>query len=779
VRYTVKAKLATAFGLVVTLSMAMGGLAFFGIQSLGQQIDSVVNTQAKKLDLAQELKTNVLSDIRAEKNMILATSDEDTAKWANETQVRRDKIHSLSDEFYAIASPQGKFILDKFNTAFATEQEVQARVRELALTNAQIHRIEFIKSVGTPAQAQALESLDQLLDQLQTGEPNADRQALLVNLSRLGNQSMRLWNETRAPRGIEDLAQSSQRAKENAASEEELRHDRDKLKSAAEKFGIGVAFATFTERMERWLATNEQVVAMTAEGGKMLAQQVSNTESVKSFNAMLAALDEYVELQRKRLSEAAASAQSEEADAQRTLLLAMAVVCALAIAAAAWISLSISRGLGRAVGLANAVAAGDLSQTVAAAGNDEIKDLLDALNRMTANLNATAATADAVAEGDLSVRLQRLSDKDRLGIAFERMMENLNATAVVADAIADGDLTIELQRRSNKDRIGKALEAMLTKLRGIVGDAMSAAESVSSGSRQLSASAEKLSEGATEQAASAEEASASMEQMSANVKQNSQNANTTEKIARQSAMDAAVSGVAVGRAVEAMQTIAEKISIVQEIARQTDLLALNAAVEAARAGEHGKGFAVVASEVRKLAERSQAAATEISTLSANTAKAAQEAGGMLAKLVPDIKRTADLVEEITAACREQDVGSSQINQAIQQLDQVTQQNAGASEQVSTTSGQLSEQAERLHATIAFFRVDQKDRVSRDGAEAAVRSPERAGRTAALRTAAAKMAAFDKKRRPATATAKPVRSPHGFALDLQTHGDNLDAEFTRS
>ena len=220
----------------------------------------------------------------------------------------------------------------------------------------------------------------------------------------------------------------------------------------------------------------------------------------------------------------------------------------------------------------------------------------------------------------------------------------------------------------------KALNNMVGHLRDVVAKVTAATRNVASGSQELSATAEQLSQGATEQASSTEEASASMEEMASTIKQSADNAAQTEKIARQSAADAKASGEAVDKAVKAMQTIAEKIMVVQEIARQTDLLALNAAVEAARAGEHGRGFAVVASEVRKLAERSQTAAAEISTLSDNTVKAAQSSGEMLAKLVPDIQRTAELVEEISAGSREQNAGAAQINTAIQQLDKVTQQN---------------------------------------------------------------------------------------------------------
>ncbi len=326
---------------------------------------------------------------------------------------------------------------------------------------------------------------------------------------------------------------------------------------------------------------------------------------------------------------------------------------------------SITTGLAAANSAIDAVARGDFSKDIACTRRDEIGHLIGTLKSMTANLRDTAEMAKAIAHGDLSVEPKPLSDMDTLGLALKEMTQ---------------------------------------KLRTVVSDALAAAGNVSSGSEDLSSACQQLSAGANEQAASAEEVSSSMEQMAANIKQNADNAGETEKIARQSSADAQASGDAVNRAVEAMQTIAEKIAFVQEIARQTDLLALNAAIEAARAGEHGKGFAVVASEVRKLAERSQKAAAEIRALSGQTVTAAREAGAMLAKLVPDIKKTAGLVEEISAACREQDIGANQVNQAIQQLDKVIQQNAGAAEEMSATSEALSGQAETLQTSIAFFRI---------------------------------------------------------------------------
>ena len=299
-----------------------------------------------------------------------------------------------------------------------------------------------------------------------------------------------------------------------------------------------------------------------------------------------------------------------------------------------------------------------------------------------------------------------------LGFIISRIISNPLRTGVsFAQAVAAGDLTqkIDLNQKDEIGQLAQALNEMVTKLGSIVGEVVAAADNVASGSQELSSTAQQMSQGATEQAASAEEISSSMEEMASSIRQNTDNAMQTEKISIKSSVDAKEGGKAVIETVAAMKEIATKISIIEEIARQTNLLALNAAIEAARAGEHGKGFAVVASEVRKLAERSQSAAGEISGLSTRSVAIAEQAGEMLTKMVPDIQKTAELVQEITASSKEQDTGAEQINKAIQQLDQVIQQNASASEEMASTSEELSSQAEQLQNSISFFDIGNQAR----------------------------------------------------------------------
>ncbi len=311
-----------------------------------------------------------------------------------------------------------------------------------------------------------------------------------------------------------------------------------------------------------------------------------------------------------------------------------------------------------------------------------------------------------IAIGDLSVRVN-VDARDEIGelsTAANNMAEALDAKARLAVQIGDGDLRHDVKLASDKDTLGLALQKMVVNLRDVVANVRGAAENVAAGSEEMTTTAQALSSGSAEQASSVEEVSASMEQSAASIQQNSENARETEKIAGKAAQDANVAGQSVAKTVQAMKDIAQRISIIEEIARQTDLLALNAAIEAARAGEHGKGFAVVASEVRKLAERSQTAAGEISKLSGSSVEIAESAGTMLAKLVPDIRKTADLVKEIAAGSEEQNSGAAQVNRAVQELDKVIQQNASASEEMASSSEELASQAEQLQSAIEFFKV---------------------------------------------------------------------------
>ncbi len=816
-RMSVKLNLALSFGVVIVLSMVSAGFGIYGLSRLDESLNAVVHGPTARTMLMLNIRADFINAVKAEKNMILSTTSEGMEVFDRDILKSRSQLAKAQEQYRAVATAEGLKFMQTFNGHWESYLAVQDKIRELARQNSSIRARDM--SHGPVRQAN--QAFGEAVAALRTRLAGASGEHLkaVPLLERIAVLQMTALKDEKNVILADSAADMEKYERDSKASLDAARQTRDQLLPllAEEEKRL---LDRVSERLEEWSRINAQVIAIARENSNNRAFELSAGTGRQILEQAQGVLDEVIQANQAIMNQAVKDAEVQYRDA-RTLLISVTVISLLvALAAASWMAITISRGLGQAVRLANAIAIGDLGQSVTVSSNDDVGDLAKALNQMTGNLRATVGVAEEISKGNLAVTVNRQSDQDTLAVALEKMQCSLNT--LVADAgmlsaaavegklatradatrhhgdfrkivqgvndtldavigplnvaagyverISKGDIPAKITDSYNGDfnTIKNNLNAMIDNLTNFALEIQMAAEQVASGSEELSSSAEELSQGATEQASSTEEASASVEEMAANIKQNAENASQTEKIAHQSAKDAQASGEAVGRAVNAMQTIAEKILIVQEIARQTDLLALNAAVEA--------------SEVRKLAERSQTAATEISSLSGDTVKIAQEAGQMLSKLVPDIKKTAELVEEISAACREQDIGAEQVNTAIQQLDKVTQQNASASEQMSATSEELAAQAEQLQTTIAFFHMEgqvqaahpvrQDKRPSVEVAHLSADKPRLAKASPPRPMAPAA------KRSNGKANGKANGRGEGIVLDLVAAGDGQDGQFER-
>ena len=393
---------------------------------------------------------------------------------------------------------------------------------------------------------------------------------------------------------------------------------------------------------------------------------------------------------------------------QNAALLLLGLITILVIFALSQLSMfatrSVTEPLAEAVAVANRLAEGDMTVKVSSTSTDEIGKLLRSMEQMIAYLGEMSAAANAISRGELSMQVTPRSDRDTFGNAFANMTQYLRDMGTVADQMSDGNLTVQVTPRSSDDSFANAFVSMIGTLSRVIGDMRSGAAAITSASQQLTASAQSLSEGANDEAASVEETTSSLEEINTSIARNATSSREMEQMALKGVKDADESAKAIQQMVAVMKTISDKVSIIEEIANQTNLLALNAAIEAARAGEHGRGFNVVATEVRKLAERSQAAAKEITRLTGSSQEVAESSGALLAELVPSIRKTANMVQTVAAASSDQASGIEQVTRALGQVDEITQRNAAAAEQLAAMAEEMSAQADTLQRQVSFFRV---------------------------------------------------------------------------
>lgn len=523
-------------------------------------------------------------------------------------------------------------------------------------------------------------------------------------------------------------------------------------------------FSEVKNTLASYMVMHRKMLGLSSANRDKEAARVMRTEMKPAFDKLQKDSFGLVDENVAQADAAGKQANATFEAARSAIVVLLLVAIFIGLSCAIFIANHIVTPLRHLGSVADRLAAGDISVEVQADSKDEIGDMSRSVARMVEAIKGlvqeTETMTKSATEGMVHVRC----DAGKFEGAYRDVIQGLNSTmdGVVApirmaldnlELISKGDIPeqITAECKGDYNKIKHCMNDLIANLSQFAMDVQGAANMVASGSQQVSATAQSLAQGASEQAASVEEISSSMEEMNAAVKQNSDNAQQTSSIAVKSATSAGDGGHAVSGTVEAMRSIAEKIGIIEEIARQTNMLALNAAIEAARAGEHGKGFAVVAAEVRKLAERSQAAAKEISAVSTSSVEIAERAGVILQEIVPEIQKTSELVQEINASSAEQSSGIDQVTKAIFQLDQVIQSNSAATEEMSAASEELSEQAEQLLQTASFFKLR--------GQSVAAKTTNKQVKTSAPKT---------------MPTARPVKD-RGVVVSL---GDPDDKEFER-
>jgi len=670
---TIRKKLIMAFSVLISLMLVIFTIAFFRFREMNNRINEITDVTSHKVLLIGQIKHDITAISRDQKNMIATVDDEKMIsigrtidkeiKAINENVA---KLESLSDGETLNLVKSLKDILEEYFN-------VQQNVQRIATQNTEIKAEEIADNESRTAFQKAMETLNQIGGEISSKEIVKSVLELKQAVSEINSIERDLIIAKTDDDLNKHLGQATDAEKIIEERTAELsRKLTGEAKSLFEKFQMQYSsYYTFHLQVRE--------LAMANSGGK--AEEISVNQGEAIDDQADAVIGKIYDIINAQLEKDQVDTDEMYESVVRTMIIVIVLAIVLGVLVATWLLKDVMSSLGIATGAIKRVAAGDFSADVRTDKQDEI-----------------------------GVMLREL----------QFMIEKLRSSVDVAKLVSKGDLTMDFTSMKNKGGdLDQALEEMVNNLRNIAATIYNGAENVSAASQQVASASQQMSQGAQEQASASEEVSSSMEQMVANIQQNTDNSRETEKIANKAAKDIQVSSNSVSDTVEAIKTIAQRIAIIEEIASKTDLLALNAAVEAARAGEHGKGFAVVAAEVRKLAERSQKAAAEITEISAKTVKSAEESKQLLTNTLPDINKTAELVQEIAAASIEQNTGADQVNGAIQQLSQVTQGNASAAEQMSSNAEELNSQADELKAAVSYFRLENHSKVVKKATRSAV------------------------------------------------------------
>lgn len=660
--FTIRTKLIAAFTVLLLLMCSIFIISYMRISDMNDKMNEITDVSAVQLQLIGDVEVSLTEISRDQKKLIQANDDESMNALKRSIESFTTELNNSLAELEQISDAQTQASVRILRSRVTDFLNANQNVLQLAMENSQKKAIILSRNNAATEFEKIKTTIDQLTERLrETGSKEVlqkifNLRSFLVDLKNSENLLISATTDEEANTVISKAGEIENRI--------------ELLTTSVGGSLSGEAKALF-DRYEMQYSTfyglHLQVRELAARNSNAKAEALSEGEVEKLDDAVDVVLNELEASIEGKLADDRVKADEMYASTVMTMIIVIAVAVIIGIFVALWL-----------------------------------------LRDITSSLNVAKDTIQKVAKGDFSANVN-VDKQDEIGAILQElqlMVEKLRSSVEVAKLVSKGDLTIDFSTIKNKGGdLDEALEAMVTNLREIAATILNGAENVSSASQQVAAASQQMSQGAQEQASASEEVSSSMEQMVANIQQNTDNSRETEKIANKAAKDIQISSESVSETVDAITNIAEKIGIIEEIASKTDLLALNAAVEAARAGEHGRGFAVVAAEVRKLAERSQQAAAEITEISGRTVKAAQQSKELLLNTLPDINRTAQLVQEIAAASVEQNTGADQVNGAIQQLSQVTQGNASAAEEMSSNAEELNGQAEELKAAVSYFKLD--------------------------------------------------------------------------